>query len=179
MSYIDDYISDNAGRMTHDQIVTGLRGAGYDDREIKAALRRAPRQPVREPDTSSSQWSGDMTAARPAEGPDQAEIRRYMLDNRDRYPRETLTGTLLKAGHDRQTIDAAWAELDAAAQSRAARSGRVAGQRWGWIASAVFFGLILLATAGFIPNELFFPLMIVVVIGGYLVRLVANSRRAG
>jgi hypothetical protein len=68
MTYIDDFISDNAGTMTREQIETSLRGAGYDDREIRSAWRRAgqPFSPLGGPGAPPAQagetWQPDDAA---------------------------------------------------------------------------------------------------------------------
>ena len=162
MSYIDDFIADNAGRLTCDEMTTSLRGAGYDDKEIKAALRRGPRLQAAAAATAPASW---MTATSVPQGPmepiDRAALD-YIRSNQGRYSRQAVTGALRDAGYDRATIDAAWARLGRSAPTpSAAPIPSQSGAGWlgrNWVrllAVAAIGGTWLLANAGLAPEGLF------------------------
>jgi hypothetical protein len=49
------------------------------------------------------------------------DLHRYLRENRDRYTREALTARAIEAGHDADTVEAAWRDLDAADAREATR----------------------------------------------------------
>ena len=116
MSYIDDFVRDNAGRMTREELETSLRGAGYDDKEIRNAIRHAPKavSQVSWPAESPSPEAWDQTD-QPEDLLDQgagADAIEYVLTYRDQFRRDQITGQLRQAGYDEDVIRAAWEESD-------------------------------------------------------------------
>jgi hypothetical protein len=111
VSYIDDFVRDNVGRMTRDQLTTSLLGAGYDDREIRAALRRGPR-PAEQPTVAASSADASWADLNEDVAADRAATE-YIRANAGQYERTVVTGALIDAGYDRATIDAAWARVAA------------------------------------------------------------------
>jgi hypothetical protein len=158
MSYIDGFINQNAGTMTRDQIVTSLRAAGYDQREISAAMRRSRTRPAQKAPEQPATPSWAQPTSRPAD-PAQAYIRQY----RGQYPQETLRQQLLLAGHDAATVDAALRSTDAEPQANTDR-----GQSWyqrrpiQWLVGGL---IILLWTFGeALPAPIWSVIVVVVVL---------------
>jgi hypothetical protein len=158
MSYIDDFVATNAGRMTRDQITTSLRGAGYDDQEIRAALRRGPRTAV---DAVPEAVTEPSWAEFEAETEADTAATEYIRLNASRYPREAVSAALIDAGYDRATIDAAWDRLTRKqdrvwSEPAAPASGSFWSSRR---ASAIAFGILavawIAATGGWVPEWVF------------------------
>jgi hypothetical protein len=115
VSYIDDFVTTNAGRLTREQLTTSLRGAGYDDRAIRAALRRGPRpaeQAVATSVATASSAPASWSELKQDIAADRAAME-YIRANAGQYERTAVTGALIDAGYDRATIDAAWARVAA------------------------------------------------------------------
>jgi len=167
MAYIDDFIRDNAGTMTRDQLTTSLRGAGYSDGEIKRALRHAPRYAGgRDPMTWGAVTSG---ASGPRATGTIATLEEYIRANRGRHSREALIAEMVRAGHDRATIETAWSRINGAS---------AAAQRPSWT-KWIGFVVVAFVVAAFILPEgispgLVWVVWIVIIGAGWVWRLVTR-----
>jgi hypothetical protein len=166
LSYIDDFINQNAGAMTRDQIITSLKAAGYDQREINGALRRSRSRP-----TESVRGPKERISARPPDRPVDPVLA-YIRQHRELFAREALRQQLLLAGHSAATIEGALMSSDAELR---ADTRRLEG-KFGLLRPIAFIGVLLYVALQVLPTPVFALLMGGSVIAGGLVWLKRSGR---
>ncbi len=76
------------------------------------------------------------------------ELTRYLRENRERYTREALTDHLVAEGHDRGSVEAAWARLEAERRAASPPTRAVLGPARGLPAILVMMAYVLAIGAG-------------------------------
>jgi hypothetical protein len=206
-----EYIRANRGSFSRDEIVRELRLAGHEEAAIDAAwaaiAAAEPTTPMAlefsEPQAPATEQlaavepepfvePGPVAEPGPFVARDPA-IAQYIRANYGVYTRPAVTTSLIEAGHSREDIEAAWAEIAAAEAPRPLPPGEPPRRRaflsaWEfWVMAVVTFGGLLV-----LPYPLAFAfadqgvgslagclLFIVAVAGGLIMLAFEKTRNAG